>query len=254
MEKSREKPPANDNSVLKIDEISHKKGQGQFMTILSIDNKARQTVVGKKSEDIKANILAIPGNEKIKKVCIDMCSSFAKAIREALPESEIILDRFHLIKMLNKKLWDANKKEFGKLCKKFRKKFSRIRYLLVQDYDKLSKSEKRWVKDYLRKLPEVKEIHRRIREFRKILLSYRNFPRSLVSQKITAWMEGGREFFGKMFDTFETWWDEIINACIYRDSNASQEGMNNKIKLIKRRGFGYRNWVNFEARIFAQCS
>ncbi|HAP6170202.1 TPA: transposase, partial [Enterococcus faecium] len=35
-------------------------------------------------------------------------------------------------------------------------------------------------------------------------------------------------------------------------SNGVTEGLNNKIKLIKRIAFGYRNFYNFRARIYLQ--
>lgn len=48
---------------------------------------------------------------------MDMCTPFAKAVREIIPHSEIILDRFHLIKLINEKLWDLNKKVLKSLTK-----------------------------------------------------------------------------------------------------------------------------------------
>lgn len=41
----------------------------------------------------------------------------------------------------------------------------------------------------------------------------------------------------------------IQNACIYTLSNGNIERLNNKIKNIKRTGFGYRNFNNLRARI-----
>lgn len=42
----------------------------------------------------------------------------------------------------------------------------------------------------------------------------------------------------------------IINSFHYRLSNGPIEGMNNKIKNIKRSGFGYRNFYHLRARAF----
>lgn len=60
------------------------------------------------------------------------------------------------------------------------------------------------------------------------------------------------KYFRKFVKTLETWWDEVVNACIFKENNGKQEGINNEIKLIKRRGFGYRNYTNFKYRILAQ--
>lgn len=224
------------------------------MTIISDSENVRETVIGKTSNDIIKKLLAIPNISEVKKACMDMCASFAKAIREAIPNAEIILDRFHITKLLNKKLWKLNEKSFKKLDEKKRKRFSEIRYLLSKDRRQLKKWEKRQIKDYLYFNKEMKDIYWKVHEFRKILFSYQGYKHDFVSQKLMEWIEGTRKYFCKFIKTLETWWNEVVNACIYKESNARQEGINNKIKALKRKGFGYRNWLNFEYRIYGECN
>lgn len=223
------------------------------MTIISSEEDIENSVIGKESNNIKKKLLEIPNISKVKKVCMDMCTSFAKAVKETIEGVEIILDRFHLIKMVNKKLWKINQNEYKKLDENERKKFKYIRYSLMKDYKELRKDEKRLVKDYLRKVPVVKEVYWVIQEFRKILFNYRCAERNIVSQILAEWLEKNKDFLGKIPKTFRKWWNELINACIFKDSNGRQEGLNNKIKALKRRGFGYRNWGNFGSRIYAEC-
>jgi transposase len=239
---------------LYIDEIAHKKGQGNYMTIISDDKNVRNTVIGKTSEDVKKKILEIPNISNVKKVCIDMCASFAKAIREAIPHAVTVADRFHLMKLINEILLEKNKKTYKKLYENQRKRFSQIRYLLVKNYKQLDKLDKRLVKDYLKLNPDMKCIYWKIQGFRKILFNSKGQKHSDVSDKIAAWIIGSRKYFKKLIETLERWWDEVVNACIYKENNGRQEGINNKIKILKRRGFGYRNWLNFEHRIYGECN
>ena len=44
----------------------------------------------------------------------------------------------------------------------------------------------------------------------------------------------------------------IVNALSYDYSNGLVEGINNKIKIIKRTAYGYRNFSNFRNRIFIE--
>lgn len=224
------------------------------MTIISDGKNVRETVIGKSSKKIIKKLLEIPNVKEVQKVCIDMCAPFAKAIREVIPNAEIVSDRFHLMKLINEKLWNLNKKSFKKLDEKQRKRFSQIRYLLSKDRRKLSKWEKRQIKDYLYLNKEMKDIYWKVQEFRKILSFYQGYKHSFVSQKLMEWIEGTRKYLAKFIKTLERWWDEVVNACIYKESNARQEGLNNKIKALKRRGFGYRNWLNFEHRIYGECN
>jgi transposase len=224
------------------------------MTIISDDEKVRETVIGKSYEDVKKKILAIPNISNVKKACIDMCAPFAKAIREALPSAVIISDRFHLMKKINESLLNLNKKTFKKLDEKEREPFSNIRFLLVKYRKNLTKWEKRQIKNYLQLNKEMRCIYWKVQGFREILFNYHGYKHGFVSEKLEQWIRGTRKYFGKFIKTLETWWDEVVNACIYKESNSRQEGINNKIKALKRRGFGYRNWLNFEYRIYGECN
>lgn len=240
--------------MLNIDEIAHKKGRGNFMTLVSACNVVLVGFIGKKSEDLSNELKKIPGIENIKKVCIDMCSSFRKGILLAIPDAEIIADRFHIIKKMDERLWELNSKSYKKLDEEKRKKYSGIRFLLSKDDRKLTKSEKMIVKNYFKLNTEIKEIYDLVQEFRRILFNYHGFKRSFVSDKLADWTNRAMKYFCKFIKTLESWWDEVVNACIFKENNGKQEGINNEIKLIKRRGFGYRNYSNFKYRIFAQCN
>ncbi|MCZ1947069.1 ISL3 family transposase, partial [Enterococcus faecium] len=58
--------------------------------------------------------------------------------------------------------------------------------------------------------------------------------------------------FKKKFTIFHRYQSGISNAFKVPHSNGVTEGLNNKIKLIKRIAFGYRNFYNFRARIYLQ--
>nr|WP_284143077.1 transposase [Pediococcus acidilactici] len=64
-----------------------------------------------------------------------------------------------------------------------------------------------------------------------------------VALKHKDWnTEGCSEEMLSMFKTLQTHHDEIHNAFITQHSNGLLEGLNNKIKAIKRAGFGYRSF------------
>ena len=50
-------------------------------------------------------------------------------------------------------------------------------------------------------------------------------------------------------DSLEKYKGYIQSALTYRLSNGPLEGMNNRIKLLKRIGYGYVNFWNLRARI-----
>jgi transposase len=54
--------------------------------------------------------------------------------------------------------------------------------------------------------------------------------------------------------TLERWWEYILNYFNQGVTNGAMEGISNRVKLIKRRAYGYRNVTNFRNRIVAEIS
>jgi transposase len=65
---------------------------------------------------------------------------------------------------------------------------------------------------------------------------------------LQEWWERSQNVFSKSCQTIRKRLGEIISYFDYRTTNGVVEGINNKLKLIKRRGYGFRNFRNFLAR------
>jgi transposase len=230
-----------------------KKGYGQFETIVYTPEQVLETMTGRQSVDLEAVLKQIPGIDRIQMVCMDMCAAFADAVRKALPQAEIVCDRFHLVKMLNKKLDQLRIGLYKSLNEAKQERFKSIRFLLFKDRRELLKSERRLVKEYLQHSNEMKEIYWLTQSFRRILFG-RQKNRQALSNALLAWCEKAKKYLRKFVKTLNTWWDEVVNACLFPVSNGRAEGVNNKIKLIKRRAYGFRNRLNFRHHILATCN
>ncbi|MFM6664064.1 MAG: transposase [Microcystis panniformis] len=55
-------------------------------------------------------------------------------------------------------------------------------------------------------------------------------------------------YFHKSCPTMRRWSDEISASCDHRTTQGTVEGLNNTLKVIKRRGYGFRNFKNFSSR------
>jgi transposase len=73
-------------------------------------------------------------------------------------------------------------------------------------------------------------------------------------RKIQAWMQRVRQSGLKCFDPFlltlEHWWEEITNYFIDRANSGFVEGLNNKLKVLKRRCYGIYNLKHLFQRIY----
>ncbi|WP_425613233.1 transposase [Xylocopilactobacillus apis] len=69
-------------------------------------------------------------------------------------------------------------------------------------------------------------------------------------------MKGYHKLGNEMDQTIETMKKhlrEVLNSCRYPDSNGPLEGLNGKIKKIKRTSYGFRSWENFRLRVYLEC-
>jgi transposase len=244
----------NGKTEFHVDEIAFKKGHSDFETIIYTQEGIVETMKGKKSLDLQELLKTIPGIGQIQRVCMDLCSPFADAVRQVLPQAEIVIDRFHIMKLLNKKLDKLRVKTTKKLEEPLRKEFSTIRFSLFKDERALNKEKRALVKKYLEFNTEMKEIYEQCQSFRRILFPKKPLTQLEISQQLTDWCTQARKRLGKFVKTIESWWMEVINACLYPLNNGRAEGFNNKIKMIKRTGFGFRNRETFKLRIQAACN
>ncbi len=81
-----------------------------------------------------------------------------------------------------------------------------------------------------------------------------SISKSIAETKIRDWMErvsaSGVKCFDAFIKTLTRLWDQITNYFVARHTSAFVEGLNNKIKVLKRRCYGLRNLIHLFQRIF----
>jgi transposase len=83
-------------------------------------------------------------------------------------------------------------------------------------------------------------------EFREIFESSENWAERTL--KLLDWMADSSTFFRQSCGTIKRWIDEVTSYFELRIMNGVVEGINNKLKLIKRLGYGFSNFDNFKLR------
>lgn len=238
------------SETLFLDEIALRKGHSHFETVISTERRVLTLLAGKGSEGIQAFLRSLPGMDGIRQVSMDMCAPFAHAIKAVLPRAQIVIDRFHLIKHLNEAVETHRRRTHAQLDQKARKRFSRIHFLLSKEYAGLQKDYRREVKEYLRLNPAVRGPYRLAQAFRRILrYPWKEKDNAWIA--LRDWCESARRLLPRFVKTVEHWWTPVLNACLFPLSNARQEGINNKIKSIKRQGYGFRNRHTFRLKVLA---
>jgi len=83
-------------------------------------------------------------------------------------------------------------------------------------------------------------------EFRNLFEKSENLGEGTL--RLLDWIEKAQGIFRKSVSTIKRWFSEIVGDFERHTTNGIVEGINNKLKLLKRSGFNFRNFDNFEQR------
>ena len=64
---------------------------------------------------------------------MDMWAAYAKAVREKLPNAQVLFDRFHVVQHLNRVVNEVRRSEMRRLSQRERVAFEKTRFLLLKN-------------------------------------------------------------------------------------------------------------------------
>ncbi len=236
------------------------KGQRNYYVVL-VDLEKRKIVgiIKKRTEEAIIEYLEAWGEEVlggIKEVSIDLWKSYKNIAKKLMPQAEIVADRFHIMKQVNDEL-DATRRKIRRETETIKNKskkskilagLNKSKYVLLKNKEDLKESELEKLEEVKKVAPILIEMHSLKEELRNIFETSKNWSEGLL--KIADWLKNVSKYYPKSFGTIRRWIGEII---AYFDEGTTQgvvEGINNKLKLIKRRAYGFRNFDNFRLRSF----
>jgi transposase len=243
---------------LGIDEIALVKGQGNYLAVLvDLDTrKPIELVKSRRIEEIREVIVRWGSQilEQIVEVSMDLWSPYKSLVEELMPNANITADRFHVMKQVNDEL-DAMRKSEKKAAMDLDNKLERERilaglnkskYSLIKNEDSLNEQQKERLNNVLEVSPILAKMHTLKEEFRDIFESTKSWGESIMN--LLDWMHDGMKYFPKSIGTMIRWFGEVVGYFDGRTTSGTVEGINNKLKLIKRLGYGFRNFSNFRLR------
>jgi transposase len=171
----------------------------------------------------------------------------------SLQQAIITADRFHVMKLINEELNSARiqqKKTAEAIEAKERAKlFGSLKgskYILLKTEESLSEKQKEKLSILKEASPYLGRMHDLKEEFINLFDLSKNLGEGTL--KLLDWLESAQGFFRKTVPTIKRWFAEIVSDFERRTTNGVVEGINNKLKLLKRSGFNFRNFDNFELR------
>ncbi len=204
-------------------------------------------------------VLSAEQRAQIKSFAVDMHEPFMKAIRKLCPNAQICVDRFHLAERVNDAFDELRKAEFKK-AKESEDEFSQKmlsphrRFVLVEKEKKLKKGD-------LKMLDRLKEINKNILNG---MILVEHFHRMLDKTDVIEFRKSLKLWYGlvresgitafrklsKLIRKYRGYIEAYINSKL---TTAKSEGLNNKIKVLRRSGYGYTNQESYLNKILQRC-
>ena len=259
--------------VLAIDESAFRR-RFQFHTVFSDPERGNviDLVEGRGKGSVFGGLTAMSDQARagIETVVMDCHWPYRRAIEEALPRARIVVDKFHIIRAVDAAAQRVRSR-LGK--RRYRQRIGhaggvarqhnpannptvyRARWVFMKRGHKLTEAEREWLwavfessVDELRLAWALKELFAAIYEAPDRLEAERR-----LNEWIDAITRAGIPEFLNTWRTLQWWHEEILNYFDDRVTNAFAEGSTNKIKVLKRRSYGFRDPIRYRQKVLLGC-
>lgn len=213
-----------------------------------IGNIQNNTIVEILKDSNKATITRylnqLNGLEQVHYVTMDMWKPYREAVEIVMPDAQIVINKFHLVRMADDALEKVRKSLREQLTTKQRRGLMNDRFVLLKRERDLSAQEtfllEGWCQDY----PELGLAYRHKEDFYQIYdaktpeeakILFSDWLRTLTPEAKTA--------YGDLVSAWQNWEPYICNYFNHPVTNAYTESLNNLTCVMSRIGRGY----SFEA-------
>ena len=258
--------------VISFDEFKADTNEGKYAFILNdpIHKKVLDVLPSRKKERLIQYFTLTENRRSVEYIISDMYEPYLLVQKVMFPHAKYVVDKFHYIKYIMEALDKIRirlQKEYGEKSKEYKLLKNKKNVSLLRKY---SNEINWWVEqeryrngrivrvlpgDIIRELLDISSDLKRGYQLKELFLDivhhapYEDAKRQL-SDFIELCKESKIEEFCEASKTIENWLDYIVNSFIdERYTNGYTEGINNKIKVIKRNAFGYRNFQFLRKRI-----
>lgn len=249
--------------TLGLDEIAIKKGHNEYVVIISVkDNLGNLSVLAVLPDRLKSTVKAflesIPAHLKgtVRHVCTDMYDGFVNAATEVFGARAVVVDRYHVSKLYREPLDELRISEMKRLKATLSQaeyaKLENMMWIIRKKHECLSREEKSVLEFMYKHSPRLKEAHRLALKLTQIFNTHQN--RKVGLSKLNRWIEKVQKSeatcFIKFVKTLNKYKVNILNYFKARKSSGFVEGLNNKIKVLKRRCYGISKPETLFQRLF----
>jgi transposase len=189
---------------------------------------------------------------KIEAVATDMSAAYIRAVRENLARAVHVFDHFHIVKLFNDKLSNLRRELHREASSEERSLLKGLRWLLLKNPENLDpqRNERQRLDEALRLNRPLAIAYYLKEDLRQVW----DQPSKILARRILEdWLRRARVSGIRMLvqfaDTLEEHQEGILAYYDYPISTGPLEGTNNKIKLLQRQAYGFRDHAFFKLKI-----
>jgi len=249
-------------AVIGIDEIALLKGHRDFVAVITAqlttgDVRVLALLPDRRKATVAAWLRTIPTARQatITTVCTDLWEGYITATQEVLPHATIVADRFHVARLYRDCADTLRKATIRTLrATKDPAILDDVKHVLWpfrKAPDDLEDEEQARLERLFQHAPALKTAYDLRQDLTRIFETAPSRKDGLA--QLAAWEHqvaaSGLDCFASFLTTLATWRELIANYFIARQTSGFVEGVNNKLKVIKRRCYGLTNLGRFFQRI-----
>lgn len=242
--------------VLGIDEHFFTRKKGYATTLCDLrKHKIYDVVLGRSEASLEAYFQRLEGRDQVRVVCMDLSSTYRSLVKKYFPRALIVADRFHVIRLINQHFlicWRDLDRDGSKN--------RALASLMRRHQQNLKPEQQPRLAEYLRQHPALEAIYQHKQQLCE-LLKKKNQTRiqgaRLVSQFLHAVAQLREAILPPLVtlgNTLAAWAEEIGRMWRFSRNNGITEGFHNKMELINRQAYGFRNFNNYRMRVKVLCA
>ena len=241
--------------MLGIDEHFFTRKKGFATTLCDLHrHKIYDVVLGRSEASLESYLLSLEGKDAVRVVCMDLASVYRALVRKHFPQARIVADRFHVIRLINHHFLNCWR-EIDPVGSRNRGLLS----LMRRHRHNLKPEQQLKLAAYLGEHPALEAIYRFKQRLCYLLLKKHRtrqqcqalIPRFLRS--VAELRQSGFSQLVQLGQTLASWSEEIVAMWRFTRNNGITEGFHNKMELINRQAYGFRNFENYRLRVKVLC-
>ena len=241
-----------------VDEIAIRKGHDYRIVVSDLDRRRPIWVGGKGRTEADFDLffaaLGVKKTARIQLAAMDMWKPFRTSLMRNAPQARVLFDKFHIVRHLGDALDEVRRSEYRRLTGTDRAFIKGQRYTLLSNRENLSRDGRASLKKPLTANKRLNTAYLLKESFGQ-LWSYQTpgWARAFFER----WKESLKWQRLKSYEKFaamiERHWEGIAAYCQPENKVALGfvEGLNNKIRVLQRRAYGYRDEEYLKLKIVA---